>query len=89
MEPSNAFAIITSIASAIKDIKDAYQAIPLGIILPPTKGKLSQLQQKIIAAEEKIDDAKNIIPQLGKLIRAYSDLISDVKIAGASADKFS
>ena len=89
MEPSNAFSVITSIAVAIKEIKDAYQAIPLGIILPPTKGKFSELQQKIIAAEAKLDDAKNVIPQLGKLIRAYSDLISDVKIAGASADKFS
>jgi DNA repair ATPase RecN len=89
MEPSNAFSVITSIAVAIKDIKEAYQAIPLGILLPPTKGKFSELQNKIVAAEAKLDDAKNIIPQLGKLIRAYSDLISDVKIAGASADKFS
>ena len=89
MEPSNAFSVITSIAVAIKDIKEAYQAIPLGIVLPPTKGKFSELQNKIVAAEAKLDDVKNVIPQLGKLIRAYSDLISDVKIAGASADKFS
>jgi len=89
MEPSNAFSVITSIAVAIKDIKEAYQAIPLGIVLPPTKGKFSELQNKIVAAEAKLDDVKNLIPQLGKLIRAYSDLISDVKIAGASADKFS
>ena len=88
MEPSNAFSVITSIAVAIKDIKEAYQAIPLGIVLPLTKGKFSELQNKIVAAEAKLDDVKNILPQLGKFIRAYSDLISDVKIAGASADKF-
>jgi hypothetical protein len=90
MEPStDAISVISSIALIIKQLKSSSDDV-LGNVLPfsPVRVKLVELQKNVEIAETKIDEAKVVIQQLGKLIRAYSDLISDVRIAGASADKF-
>lgn len=90
MEPStDAISLISSIALIIKQLRASSDDV-LGNVLPfsPVRAKLVELQKNVEIAEMKIDEAKVVIQQLGKLIRAYSDVVSDVRVAGASADKF-
>ena len=80
----NTLGTITSIITVLKEVKDISDQVPINWFLPPNRGKLKKLQ-------DKIRDLENIIntgfPKLSRLIIFYSQLISDVRIAGALSDK--
>ena len=79
VEPNSAVTAISSIAATVKDMKDILDIFPIGIVLPPNKGKLIKLKDNIRHLE--IECIK-----LSQLIRNYSSLLSEVRIAKALSD---
>ncbi|HAC63793.1 MAG TPA: hypothetical protein DCF68_09700 [Cyanothece sp. UBA12306] len=84
MTINSSIEIITSIAETLTDVKSIFDKIPVNLFLPPNKKKLTDLKDKISLLENKINTG---FPKLASLIRFYSRLISDVRIAGALSDK--
>jgi len=85
-------ALIGSITSSIQDLKGIYEAIaPLKnfLIFRGQRKKISELQAKIEYTETQVQELKSSVVELSKLIKAYAELIGDVRIAAASSDKFS
>lgn len=91
MDINESLSLVNSVAQGIKDLRGAYDAIPLRTFLPPTKNKLANLENQITSIQEKVNDLEENFnkgfPELARLIRSYSRLISDVRIAGALSDK--
>lgn len=80
VEPNSAIATISSIAATVKDMKGILDVFPVGIVLPPNKAKLIKLKDNVRHLE--IECTK-----LSQLIRNYSSLLSEVRIAKALSDK--
>lgn len=91
MEISEAISLISLISKGFEELKSAYEAIPLPIFLPPAKAKITEVQKRIDSIEDDFSSFKSKIskgfPELARLVRFYSRLISDVRIAGILADK--
>ncbi|MFE4105937.1 hypothetical protein [Almyronema epifaneia] len=91
MEISEAISLINLISKGFEELKTVYETIPLPIFLPPAKAKLLEAQQRIDSIESDFSSFKTKIgkgfPELARLVRFYSRLISDVRIAGILADK--
>lgn len=83
MEANSALAVISSIATAIKETKSILDKIPI-TLLPSNKGKLEQAQDSLSRIDEKV---KLELPRLANLIRVYSQTLSKVRVAKATSDK--
>jgi hypothetical protein len=68
----------------VKDMKGITDKLPVSLTLPPTRGKLSEIQSKMTDLEKKITIG---LPKIAQLIRSYSALLAEVKIAKALSDK--
>ncbi len=84
--------LISSISSSIQDLKGIYEVLaPLRrtLLSPGQRQTITELQDMIQNLEAHVQELRSSVSGLSNLIRAYSELIGDVRVAAASSDKFS
>ncbi|MDZ8056355.1 MAG: hypothetical protein RMX68_002325 [Aulosira sp. ZfuVER01] len=87
MQIKDAILLLSSLREVIKDIKNAANTVAvlsLGFFKITTNKKLTELQDKIVTLENKVNSG---FPQLKSLILSYSEIKTSVAIARALADK--
>ncbi|MEM6502696.1 MAG: hypothetical protein AAF685_12755 [Cyanobacteria bacterium P01_C01_bin.89] len=88
METQDVLQTLAAVSGAVKALKTAYNAIPIGqFLVPTTKRKLTELQINIDKTDKSIDDFRLVLAKLSRMVRSYSELVSNVRVAGAIADK--
>lgn len=91
MEIKEIFSIVESISKGIETCKSASNMIPKSLFMPRAKKNIQELETELILIQGKIDTLEEKFntgfPELSRLVRSYSRLISDVRIAGALSDK--
>lgn len=84
METGNVINVVGSLANLAKEAKEIANTFPLNFSLPPTRSKLDKIHSKLDSLEKKLTTN---LPKMAELIRAYSSLLAEVKIAKALSDK--
>lgn len=91
MEMNEIIALISLISKGAKEAKALYSNISLPIFLPKARNSLNSLEEKINFIEGQVlileEKCHLSFPKLSQLIRSYSDLIANVRIASALSDK--
>ena len=91
MEINEIFSTINTINAGMRNLKQAYTAIPVRFLLPNAKQKIVLLENEISSLEHELSNLQQkvarVFPQIAPLIRSYSRIISDVKVAKALSDK--
>jgi hypothetical protein len=82
---SDIITIAGSVLQGLKEAKSLVEKIPVSL-LPWDRSNVEALQKKMASLEKAVTVG---FPKMAQLIRAYSSLISEIKVSKALADKMS
>ena len=93
MELNDLLKLIATIAESVKGAKSICDTLPKPIFLGGARKNISKLAENIQTVEGRMTELEskvsNGLPELSKLVRSYSKLVTDVKVAKVLSDKAS